>query len=65
MFAGELKKQKALFAVADIAGLIIAALTAIKLHDPDNAMENQLQNADLNMVVAGAPSTCIASAMAA
>ena len=54
MFAGELKKQKALFAVADIAGFIFAAMTAIKLHDPDSAMENQLQNADLILVVAGA-----------
>lgn len=42
MFAGELQKQKALFAASDGVALIAAFATALMLHDPAGAMEDRL-----------------------
>lgn len=53
MFAGELKKQKALFAVADTAGLILAATCAVAVYDPDGSIETQLSAVDPIFLLAG------------
>jgi exopolysaccharide biosynthesis polyprenyl glycosylphosphotransferase len=42
MFAGELQRQKALFAAADGAALLAAFAAALMLHDPAGAMEGRL-----------------------
>src|SRR5689334_12061338 len=42
MFAGELQKQKALFAATDGAMLLTAFAAALRLHDPSGAMEERL-----------------------
>jgi exopolysaccharide biosynthesis polyprenyl glycosylphosphotransferase len=53
MFASELKKQKALFAIADMAGLIVAAIAAVGLYDPDGSIEAQLNTVDPILLLAG------------
>lgn len=42
MFAGELQRQKALFAACDGAALLAAFAAALMLHDPSGAMEVRL-----------------------
>src|SRR6185437_9275681 len=42
MFAGELQRQKVLFAACDGAALIAAFAAALMLHDPSGAMEERL-----------------------
>lgn len=42
MFAGELQRQKALFAACDGAALLAAFAAALMLHDPSGAMEGRL-----------------------
>src|SRR5215469_7139643 len=42
MFAGELQRQKALFAACDGLALMAAFATALMLHDPSGAMEGRL-----------------------
>jgi exopolysaccharide biosynthesis polyprenyl glycosylphosphotransferase len=46
MFAGECKKQKVLFAIADIVALALAFTAALMLHDPDGALLADIENAD-------------------
>jgi FlaA1/EpsC-like NDP-sugar epimerase len=46
MFAGELRKQKVLFAIADLTALELAFAAALILHDPSGAMEVHLKGAD-------------------
>ena len=46
MFAGELRKQKALFAASDCTALLGAFAIALYLHDPGRAMETRLLKAD-------------------
>ena len=45
MFAGECRKQKVLFAIADVAALALAFMGALILHDPDGAMQASLEGA--------------------
>jgi exopolysaccharide biosynthesis polyprenyl glycosylphosphotransferase len=59
MFAGELQKQKALFAAVDCAALITAFATALALHDPRYSTEHRLAHSDplllaIGMVAIGA-----------
>lgn len=42
MFAGELQRQKALFAASDAVALLGAFAAALMLHDPSGAMEGRL-----------------------
>ena len=51
MFAGELRKQKFLFAAIDSVALIIAFAAALLLHDPGAAMQHKLLAADWSMVL--------------
>jgi FlaA1/EpsC-like NDP-sugar epimerase len=46
MFAGECRKQKVLFAIADIVALALAFTAALMLHDPDGALLADIQAAD-------------------
>ncbi|MGA9723017.1 MAG: sugar transferase [Candidatus Binatus sp.] len=46
MFAGECRKQKVLFAIADLVALALAFAGAFILHDPDGALLANLENAD-------------------
>jgi hypothetical protein len=46
MFAGELRKQKVLFAIADLTAVELAFAAALILHDPSGAMEVHLKGAD-------------------
>jgi exopolysaccharide biosynthesis polyprenyl glycosylphosphotransferase len=46
MFAGELQRQKALFAAADGGALLAAFAAALMLHDPSGAMEGRLLRAN-------------------
>ena len=46
MFAGECKKQKVLFAIADIVALALAFAAALMLHDPDGALLADIEAAD-------------------
>jgi exopolysaccharide biosynthesis polyprenyl glycosylphosphotransferase len=48
MFAGECKKQKVLFAIADVIALALAFAIALMLHDPDGAILATLESADLD-----------------
>ncbi|HZC45578.1 MAG TPA: sugar transferase [Candidatus Acidoferrum sp.] len=45
MFAGECRKQKVLFVIADIAALALAFAGALLLHDPDGAILAHLEGA--------------------
>jgi len=51
MFAGECKKQKVLFAIADIAALALAFAVALTLHDPDGAILAHLESVDPQTLV--------------
>ncbi|HYK65659.1 MAG TPA: hypothetical protein VEY94_11990, partial [Patescibacteria group bacterium] len=51
MFAGECRKQKVLFAIADIAALLLAFAAALTLHDPDGALLALIKNADPQTLV--------------
>lgn len=46
MFADELQRQKALFALGDGAALPAAFATALSIHDPSGAMEGRLMRAN-------------------
>jgi len=46
MFADECKRQKVLFAIADLAALALAFAGALVLHDPDGAIRAHLESAD-------------------
>lgn len=46
MFAGELQRQKALFAAVDGGALLTAFAMALMLHDPSGAMEGRLLEAN-------------------
>ena len=46
MFAGEFRKQKALFAIADALAFAIAGALALILHDPSGAMRASAEKAD-------------------
>jgi exopolysaccharide biosynthesis polyprenyl glycosylphosphotransferase len=48
MFADECKKQKVLFAIADVVALALAFAGALALHDPDGAILAQIESADLD-----------------
>jgi exopolysaccharide biosynthesis polyprenyl glycosylphosphotransferase len=54
MFAGELKKQKALFAIADTVALAVAAAAAVSLHDPAGSTETRIASTDPFLVAASA-----------
>jgi exopolysaccharide biosynthesis polyprenyl glycosylphosphotransferase len=54
MFAGELQKQKALFAASDCAALFGAFTIALYIHDPSGAMENRLREAAPSLLGIGA-----------
>ena len=45
MFAGEFKKQKALFAIADALAFVFAGALALTLHDPSGAMRANAEGA--------------------
>jgi len=45
MFAGEFRKQKALFAIADALAFVFAGALALALHDPNGAMRANAEGA--------------------
>jgi exopolysaccharide biosynthesis polyprenyl glycosylphosphotransferase len=51
MFADECKKQKVLFAIADIGALALALAIALAIHDPDGAILSNLESADPQTLV--------------
>ena len=53
MFAGECRKQKVLFAIADLVALALAFAIALALHDPDGAILAHLESADLKTQAEG------------
>ena len=53
MFASELRKQKVLFAIADMIALFGAFILALSLHDPSNGMESRLLAADPLLLATG------------
>ena len=50
MFAGEFRKQKVLFVVADALALLVALAMALSLHDPSRAMAARLRIAGPELV---------------
>ena len=48
MFAGECRKQKVLFAIADLIALALAFAGALALHDPGGAILAQIESAELD-----------------
>ncbi len=54
MFAGELQKQKAVFAAADTIALFLAFSAALMLHDPGGAMEVRLTRTGAGLLVPSA-----------
>jgi len=50
MFAGEFRKQKVLFVVADALALLLAFATALSLHDPSRTMAARLRIAGPELV---------------
>lgn len=54
MFAGELHKQKAVFAAADIVALFVAFTAALMLHDPGGAMEVRLTRSSPDVLLLSA-----------
>ena len=50
MFAGEFRKQKVLFVVADALALLVAFAMALSLHDPSRAMAARLRIAGPELV---------------
>ena len=53
MFAGELRKQKALFAAVDVIALLIAFGAALAIHDPAHAQETRLLGVDTRWLLLG------------
>jgi exopolysaccharide biosynthesis polyprenyl glycosylphosphotransferase len=53
MFAGEFRKQKALFAIADALALVLAGALALILHDPSGAMRATAERADPRTLLEG------------
>ena len=53
MFADECRKQKVLFAIADLAALALAFAIALILHDPDGAILAHLESADPKTLAEG------------
>ena len=53
MFADECRKQKVLFAIADLAALALAFAIALTLHDPDGAILAHLESADPQTLAEG------------
>ncbi len=51
MLAGELQKQKLLFAIGDCAALTLALTLAVLLHDPNESIRSRLLNADPTAVI--------------
>src|SRR5260370_35406694 len=54
MFAGELQKQKAVFAAADSVALLAAFSGSLYLHDPSGAMEARILQANRPLLFASA-----------
>src|SRR5260370_38417701 len=54
MFAGELQKQKAVFAAADSVALLAAFSGSLYLHDPSGAMEARIIQANRPLLFASA-----------
>src|SRR5260370_3235913 len=54
MFAGELQKQKAVFAAADSVALLAAFSGSLYLHDPSGAMEARIVQANRPLLFASA-----------
>src|SRR5260370_30338703 len=54
MFAGELQKQKAMFAAADSVALLAAFSGSLYLHDPSGAMEARIVQANRPLLFASA-----------
>src|SRR5260370_18107833 len=52
MFAGELQKQKAVFAAADSVALLAAFSGSLYLHDPSGAMEARIVQANRPLLFA-------------
>jgi exopolysaccharide biosynthesis polyprenyl glycosylphosphotransferase len=53
MFAGEFRKQKALFAIADALAFVFAGALALILHDPSGAMRASAERADPQTLAEG------------
>jgi exopolysaccharide biosynthesis polyprenyl glycosylphosphotransferase len=53
MLAGELRKQRALFAIADAGALVAAVAVALIIHDPSHGIRAQFENADLQTIIQG------------
>jgi len=53
MFAGELRKQKALFAAVDVVALLIAFGAALAIHDPEHSQEIRLLETDPRLLFLG------------
>ena len=53
MFAGELRKQKALFAAVDAVALLNAIGAALAIHDPSHAQETRLLGTDGRLLFLG------------
>src|ERR1700691_1475588 len=51
MFAGELKKQKVFFAIADVSALGLAIAVALRLHDPSGAMRAHLEDTGIPILI--------------
>src|SRR5260370_14437766 len=54
MLAGELRKQKGLFAAVDSLALLVAFAAALLVHDPSDAMLHKMLAADWTLVLDGA-----------
>lgn len=53
MFVSELRKQKVLFAAADVIGLMIAYWAALAIHDPSNRMTDKLLSNPAALMLVG------------
>ncbi len=54
MFAGEIRKRKALYAVVDALALMVAFAGALALHDPEGALVNRMAAASPLLLLVGA-----------
>jgi exopolysaccharide biosynthesis polyprenyl glycosylphosphotransferase len=59
MFAGECRKQKVLFVIADIVALALAFAGALMLHDPDRGIAKHLESAYPRTLVEGTVLTAV------
>jgi len=50
MFAGELKRQQAVFVAADLSALFAAFAAALYLHDPSGSMATRLLQTDPSLL---------------